>query len=187
MADAHIDNVRQLSGQPPEYGGTQTGGPVTLTVAEAARQLGVSERTVRRRAIKANLPPGWEVLADRTPLTILVADSRTLRNMTGRVPDVSGQMAVTSIAEFGRLQQENEELRHNSREAQEQISVLNATVESIRAALAASEEHEQWLRNRVEVAEAEKQRLMDLIPKALPPAPSFMQRLQFWRRSEGGE
>jgi len=71
-----------------------------MTVAEAARTLGVSSRTVRRWAAQGTLQ------ADRTrrPYVVLVSDERLAT--TGQVADMTADLQ----AEIGRLQQRVQEL-----------------------------------------------------------------------------
>lgn len=69
-----------------------------------------------------------------------------------------------------------------------QVRSLRDSVMELRSALDEARQREAWLQERVQAAEAaaerereraseERQRLMDLIPKALPPAPSWWQRI----------
>jgi len=73
-----------------------------------------------------------------------------------------------------------------------QVRTLEDTIRELRTALAEGKQREAWLQERVQAAEAaaqrerelaaeERRRLVELIPKALPPAPSWWQRT-FGRR-----
>ena len=176
----HSDAAGQPLGQAPDFDGTQTGGPVNLTAAQAAAQLGVSERTVRRRAKAHKLLDGWEVIPDRTPLTIRVLDSRTLRDMTRHVSDSRRTPPDTHIEP---LQRENDQLRRDLSTTQVEIDQLKARTRAAETALAAAKEEGHWLKERIEAAEAERQALMSLIPKALPPARPWW---RFWAKTNGG-
>ena len=152
-----------------------------MTAAQAAAQLGVSERTVRRRAQTGKMPEGWDVASDRTPLTIRVLDSRTLRDMTGQVSDIR---RTTPGIDVEALQRENDGLRRDLADAQIEISELKVATQAREAALIATKEQADWLKERIEAAEVGRQQLMDLIPKALPPARAWW---RFWEQPKGGE
>lgn len=63
---------------------------VQLSLTDAARWLGVSDRTVRRWADKGKLPEGWRVLESVTPLTFdVTVDSDTLKTLTDSVGHLS--------------------------------------------------------------------------------------------------
>ena len=69
-----------------------------------------------------------------------------------------------------------------------QVQTLEDTIRELRQALVEGKQREAWLQERIEASEAaavreremateERRRLLELIPKALPPAPPWWQRM----------
>ena len=137
------------AGHPPP-----SGGPVTVTLSQAAAALGVSERTVRRRIAKGALPSGWTAVDGRGGLIVTVTDARTLE------PARLNAVSVT---------------------APDIVAELRSQIETLHEELTAAREREAWLRQRVEQAEAERSELVARVPLALPPAPERRPWWRFWR------
>ena len=174
VADTVADMSPALPEGVPEYDGTQTGGPVLLTPSQAAAVLRQSERTVlRKMAVPGKLPDGWTVTERTGKKLVRVADVRTLPGQSAvtvaaveaRVTDsIASTPTIDTIADTvaDTLRAENSDLR-------EALARAEAQVEELRATVAAAETREAWLRAQVEQAAAERERILDLVPKALPP------------------
>ncbi|MDI9585578.1 MAG: hypothetical protein QM473_15250 [Acidobacteriota bacterium] len=143
-----VPEILALPETAPEYDGTQTGGPVMVTFAQAAELLGKPEKTLRNRAAAGKgLPDGWRYLADRRPKMLLVPDVRTLQ-VPDELPAKSGETEI---------------LPGGAGSAVPEVPVVlpaeNAEIQRLQEALAASEADRRRLWEHVEH-----------LTKALPPA-----------------
>lgn len=143
-----VPEILALPETAPEYDGTQTGGPVMVTFAQAAELLGKPEKTLRNRAAAGKgLPEGWRYLADRRPKMLLVPDVRTLQ-VPDELPAKSGETEI---------------LPGGAGSAVPEVPVVlpaeNAEIQRLREALAASEADRRRLWEHVEH-----------LTKLLPPA-----------------
>ena len=143
-----------LSGQVPDFDGTQTGGPVRLSIAQAAAVLGVNERTVRRRADSGKLPDGWRVSQDVGRRTIVVADSRRLKDVTGQAPGASPDAAG------------------------QELQALRAQVGGLEASVAALTAERDWLRDHV----GQLTRLLPAPADSAAPQQNAVGRRGWWSR-----
>ena len=166
--------VRQV----PDFDGTQTGGAVTLSIQQAASEMGVNERTARRRAKSGKLPEGWSVVPDRAPTRILVLDSRTLKDKTGDTTGASQSVSDALAAENAALRSELAGAQGHLAESRSLVSWLQDRLEAAEGA--AKAEREQAAADRQEAA-AERERLLALIPRQLPGP-----RQSWWARTFRG-
>lgn len=181
-----------LSDDVPDYDGTQTGGPVRLSIPQAAALLGVNERTIRRRLAKpGKLPKGWTASLSGQKQSVLVLDSRTLNGLSGTAHGpsaVENPSDVTARAEVKALAELVAELRV-------QVAGLEGSLEARGKALEQAQAREAWLQGRVQALEAalererdraaeDRRELLSRIPLALPPARGFWQRI-FRGKGEG--
>ena len=173
----------------PTFDGTQTGGPVLLTPSQAAAVLGKSERTVLRRMdVPGKLPDGWTVTERGGKKLVRVADVRTLPGQSA-VTVAAGEASVTGGAgspptgkaaadtSGDTLRAEIAALRAQLEASAATIAGLVSTVQELRAQVASASEREAWLRAQVEQAAAERKRVLDLVPKALPPGRPWWARI----------
>ncbi len=183
-----------------------------LTVKQAAEALGVSPKTIRRRIGEGELSASKElrgkqevVLIDGAELA-RYAEGANLRlsiDRVGQQPvgvDFSNGLEGAPVPPEGTQDPMRPMIDQGTNVDKPgndgQDGTFAVVVTELRAALDESRRREAWLQERVQVAEAaaerereraseERQRLMELIPKALPPAPPWWRRI-FRSGNQGG-
>lgn len=132
--------------------GTSDTSGTTLAISEAARRMGVSVSTLRRRLTKGQIPgahkaPGPDGLEWRVPVSAL--------------PDTPSVSSPVDTDEVQSLRDELAELRTRVAVAEALDEARRAEVESLRTMLAAA---------------------LDKVPKALEPGPEDKSRRRRWGR-----
>jgi len=164
-----------------------------LTLAQAAKALGVSTRTLRRRVDEGKLSATKEQRGERELWTVDGAELARYAETTGqtlalaaltadeadRAGHGTANAASAATPDRGEAHVVNDSITALVAEL-DKTRHENAALEAQTAALTAERD---WLRARVEQAEEERLRLLDALPKALPPARSWWSRLF---RGKGG-
>lgn len=203
-----MTQLRHGADEIPHWDGTQTGGPIWMTPFETANVLGVTKRTIHRWAATDRLPQGWQAWPNVSPLRIICSDARVVTLGTQNVlesdrvnflsqgdpaetdrdtspksvpitDDSSGDDRDSWDKTPGTLRHSvpSTELGTRMEGAEREVAFLRDLVETLRTESA-------WLQGRVEASEREKERLLELLPRSLPPARRSW--WPFWRRRDGG-
>ncbi len=146
----HLTDGGQVASDTPPSPASDSGlTTVNLSLVDAARFLGVSDRTIRRRAEKGNLPDGWRVAEGVTPMTLFVTvDSDTLNVMNDTLGQPSalsgatGQVSGLSDAAL-HLRAERDALERRADELTVEIARLNAEIERLGSRLADADRRER--------------------------------------------
>lgn len=155
-----------------------------ITLAQAAKALGLSTRTLRRRVEEGKLSATKEQRGEREVWTVDGAELARYAQSTGQTMTLAAIAADDSGHEMADAASAASPVGGMPVFVNESAAALAAELDMMRqekvaleAQAAALTTERDWLRARVEQAEQERLRLLDALPKALPPA-----RRSWWTR-----
>jgi hypothetical protein len=164
--------------------GEQDGLGSRLTLAQAAKALGLSTRTLRRRVGEGKLSATKELRGEREVWTVDGAELARYAQSTGQTMALAALAAEAPGHEVASAASAASQAGGTEAEIVDNAAALAADLDKTRhekaaleAQVAALAAERDWLRTRVELAEQERLRLLDALPKALPPARSLWARL----------
>lgn len=155
-----------------------------ITLAQAAKALGLSTRTLRRRVGEGKLSATKEQRGEREVWTVDGAELARYAQSTGQTMTLAAIAADDSGHEMASTASADSVPGGTAVIVHDNSAALTAELDRTRQEKAALEAQaaalmaeRDWLRARVEQGEEERLRLLDALPKALPPAPSWWQRI----------
>ncbi len=163
-----------------------------ITLAQAAKALGLSTRTLRRRVGEGKLSATKEQRGEREVWTVDGAELARYAQSAGQTMTLAAIAADNSGHEMADATSAASHVGDVAMVVNESTAALAAELDRTRQEKAALEAQaaaltaeRDWLRARVEQGEEERLRLLDALPKALPPAPPWWQRI-FRGKGESG-